>query len=109
MAQGDYTVNSYYLTTGDATFQPSAGVDMVIKTCTAEYQSTSNYINLKTSGGDELGYLTGASGALRVGDWLMGTLYFNCTIFIDNSSYLKMSGTGSGNKGYAVGYIQISE
>ena len=109
MAQGDYTISSYVLTTGDASFQPSAGVSAVIKSCTAEYHSSSNYINLKTSGGNEIGYLSGATGALRVGDWLAGTLYFNCTIFIDNSSYLKMSGTGASNKGYAVGYVQISE
>ena len=109
MAQGDYTVSSTTLTSATVSFQPSAGVSVVVKTCTAEYQSTSNYINLETSGGADLGYLTGASGALRVGDWLMGTLYFNCTIFMDNSSYLQFDGTGSAAKGYTVAYIQISE
>jgi len=109
MAQGDYTIGSYYLTTDTVTFQPSAGVSMVIKECTAEYQSATNYINLKNSAGSELGYIGGATGAMRASLFVSGTLYFNCTIFIDNSSYLQMTGTGSGTKGYTVGYVQISE
>ena len=106
MAQGDYTVSSGNITTGDASFQPSAGVSVVVKTCTAEYNSATEYIELENSGGYPLGYLT---AQMRVGDWAVGTLYFNCTIHMDNSSYLQFDGTGAAAKGYTVGYVQISE
>ena len=106
MAQGDYTISSYYLTTATVAFQPSAGVSVVVKNCTCEYNSATEYIELETSGGYDLGYLT---AQMRVGDWAVGTLYFNCTIFMDNSSYLQFDGTGAAAKGYTVGYVQISE
>lgn len=106
MAQGDYTVANGNITSGTVTFQPSAGVSVVVKTCTAEYNSATEYISLENSAGYVMGYI---QQPMRNNEHILGMLYFNCTIFMDNSSYLQFDGTASATKGYSFGYVQISE
>ena len=113
MATGDYSVFSGEITTAIVKFQPSAGVETVLKTCTAEFYSASHFVSFEHQGEGDIGYgATSASRAMRyqgaLGGKRLGMLYFNCTIFMTNSSYVAMDGVGSTGKGYYAASVQIS-
>tara|TARA_R100001086_G_scaffold233106_1_gene154647 strand:+ start:2256 stop:2597 length:342 start_codon:yes stop_codon:yes gene_type:complete len=113
MATGDYSVFSGEITTAIVAFQPSAGVETVLKTCTAEFNSSSHFVSFEHQGEGDIGYgATAASRAMRFQGAehgaRMGTLYFNCTIFMDNDSYVAMDGVGATGKGYYAASVQIS-
>ena len=112
MATGDVTIWTGTVTTATVYFQPSAGVQMALKSCCGTYLSGTNYIILENQDGyhirgdnassPQLNSLSSGAGPWGAGDQVE---WFS-TQLMTNAKYVVMDGVGASIKAYYAGGIQ---
>jgi len=111
MATGDVTIWTANVTSGNVSFQPSAGVQMALKSCQGTYLSSTNYITLENQSGYAIRSTNSASpqlNALAAGwGWdAQDQVEWFGTQLMTNAKYVVIDGTGVSNKPYYMSGIQ---
>ena len=112
MATGDVTIWTGNVTTATVYFQPSAGVQMALKSCSGTYLSATNYIILENQAGGHIRGDNASSPQLNslnsgAGPWGAGDqVEWFSTQLMTNAAYVAMDGVGSSSKAYYAAGIQ---